>query len=199
MRYKVLLLTVSVMLGVALQASAAGFLTVADFDIPPPNNLGGGFGAFSPSASETTYVTSESVDDMVKHGNEGGAMRLDYNVDKAGSFNGFWMKLGPEDVGNNFDASKYSALTFWVKGDTKKGIPSSFKIELKGDPGARVGRQYVKSVSGSWKKISLSLKKYADQGVDLGSLNELVIVFENSVASPGTEGRIWIDTIAFEE
>ena len=90
-------------------------------------------------------------------------------------------------------------LSLWVKGDTKTGIPKSFKIELKGDPGSRVGRQYVKSVSGSWKKITLPLKSYADQGVDLSSLNELVIVFENSVADPGTEGRIWIDTIAFEE
>jgi hypothetical protein len=200
MKRSSLLTIVSVMVcGAAVYASAKGFTTLADFDIPPPNNLNGSYGAFAPSASELTYVTIETLDDGIKHGNDGSSMRLDYNVEKGGSFNGFWMKLGPEEIGNNFDASQFGTLSFWIKGDPKVGVPKQVKVELKGDPGTRIGRQYIKNITADWKKITLPLDKYASQGVDLSKLNEMVIVFENSVASPGTQGRIWIDHIALEE
>ena len=192
----VVMLTAAV--GLSFAARAGATTVVADFDIPPPNNVNGAYGAFAPSPDEMTYVTVETIDDGVKHGQDGASMRLDYNVEKSGAFNGFWMKMGPEDVGNKYDASKFSALTFWVKADPQVGIPKQVKVELKGDPGTRIGRQYLKDLTADWKKIVLPLQVYADQGVDLTKLNEFVVVFENRVAAPGAKGRIWIDSITLE-
>ena len=181
----------------ALSAMAVDPQIVADFNMPPPNNLGGGYGAFSPKAEEMTYVTVETWDEAVKHGAEGGSMQLEYNVDKPGVFNGFWMKLGPEDSGNNFDASAFSKLSFWIKGDPS-GVPSKVKVELKGDPGTRIGRYYVSGIGNEWTKIEIPLKDVAAQKVDLTKLNEFVIVFEQNQAAPGTKGKLWIDEITFE-
>lgn len=195
--YSVLLAS-AIVLTAAVSAMAVGPQMVADFNMPPPNNLGGGYGAFSPKAEEMTYVTTETWDEVDKVGKDGGSMRLEYNVDKPGSFNGFWMKLGPEESGNNFDASAFSKLTFSVKGDTKVGVPAKVKIELKGDPGTRIGRYYIKDIKDSWQKIEVPLKDIAAQKVDLTKLNEFVIVFEQAQAAPGVKGVIWVDEIGFE-
>ncbi|MBN1270320.1 MAG: hypothetical protein JXB04_12085 [Kiritimatiellae bacterium] len=198
MKRAVVLMAVCLLsLGFILPAAAAERV-IADFNMPPPNNVGGACGAFTPSAAETTYVTAETIDENIKHGDAGASLRLDYNVGTAGAFNGFWMKLGPSDTGNAFDGTQYSMLSLWIKGDPKIGIPKSIKVELKGDPGTAVGRQYVKSITGDWKKIQLPLSKYSDQRVNMTKLNEFVIVFENSEVGPATEGRIWIDDIMLE-
>lgn len=192
------LLVCVVFVAAAVSAMAVEPQIVADFNMPPPNNLGGGYGAFSPKAEEMTYVTTETWDEVEKYGKDGGSMRLEYNVDKPGSFNGFWMKMGPEDTANNFDASAYSKLTFWVKGDTKVGVPAKVKIELKGDPGTRIGRYYTKDITDAWQKVEVPLKDIAAQKVDLTKLNELVLVFEQAQAAPGVKGVIWIDEITLE-
>ncbi|MFH0880739.1 MAG: carbohydrate binding domain-containing protein [Lentisphaerota bacterium] len=178
--------------------NAADPTTLASFDIPAPNNVGGGFGAFSPKAEEATFITVETLDDKVKQGAEGASMRLDYNVGKPGAFNGFWMKLGPEDVANNFDASAFTKMTFFIKGDTAIGIPGKVKVEIKGDPGTPIGRHYVSTINDDWTKIEVPLKEMTDQRVDLTKLNEVVFVFENAQAAPGVKGSIWIDDIKFE-
>jgi len=194
---------IAVWMGVMVLATAMTALAVspqilADFNMPPPNNLGGAYGAFSPRAEEMTYVTVETWDEVEKYGTDGGSMQLEYNVDKPGSFNGFWMKLGPEDTGNEFDAAAYSKLTFWAKGDPSVGVPSKLKVELKGDPGTRIGRYYISNIGSDWKKYEIPLKDIAAQKVDLTKLNEFVIVFEQNQVAPGTKGVIWIDEITFE-
>mgnify|MGYP001765826549 CR=1 FL=1 len=194
-RLSVVLLAVVAM---AIPAMAAERQVVADFDMPPPSNLGGGYGAFSPNPEEMTYVTVETMDDTVRNGTNGASMKLEYNVDQAGSYNGFWMKLGPQEAGNNFDASAFTKLSFWVKGDSSVGIPSKVKIELKGDPGTRIGRSYVSGITDNWTRMEVPLSSVSAQRVDLTKLNEFVIVFENNVVAPGKKGVIWIDDIAFE-
>ena len=185
-------------LALAVPAMAVEKQVVADFDVPPPNNLGGGFGAFSPNPEEMTYITVETMDDTVRHGTNGAAMKLEYNVDQGGAYNGFWMKLGPQEAGNNFDASAYSKLVIWIRGDSKVGVPSKVKIELKGDPGSRIGRSYISGITDDWTMMEIPLSTVAAQRVDLTKLNEFVIVFENNVVAPGKKGVIWIDDIAFE-
>lgn len=173
---------------------------VADFNAPAPNNVEGNFGAFSPSETEQVYICREALDEGVKHGDGGSAMRLEYNVSKGGSYNGFWMKLGSADSGNNFDATGYNKLTFWVKGDDKAGIPNKFKIELKGDPGQPLGKKYVGEVSDSWKKVEIPLTDFVEEGrVDLSKLNEIVFVFEQRSVAPATTGAIYVDDVAFEK
>lgn len=169
---------------------------IADFDAEPPNNLGGNFGAFSPVETEQVYICRGSPDEGVRHGTSGASLRLDYNVSKGGSYNGFWVKLGPADSGNNFDASGYSRLTFWVKGDEKSGIPNKLKIELKGDPGTPVGKKYIGEIDAKWKKIEIPLKDF--DKINPTKLNEIVFVFEQRVVGPQTTGAIYIDDLAFE-
>jgi hypothetical protein len=173
---------------------------VADFNAPAPNNVEGNFGAFSPSETEQVYICREALDEGVKHGDGGSAMRLEYNVSKGGSYNGFWMKLGSADSGNNFDATGFNKLTFWIKGDDKAGIPNKFKIELKGDPGQPLGKKYVGEVTDSWKKVEIPLVEFVSEGrVDLSKLNEIVFVFEQRSVAPATTGAIYVDDVAFEK
>jgi len=153
---------------------------------------------FSPDPSDKTYVCVASIDSAVKHDDAGSSLRLDFNVGKGGSYNGFWMKLGPADTGNNFDASGFKKLTFWVKGDEKSGIPNKFKVELKGDSG-KVGKKYIGDLTGQWTKIEVPLDTFANAGVDLKKLNEFTVVFEQSAASPITVGAINIDDIVLEK
>ena len=183
---------------VDLGAADADRKILADFNSPAPNNIEGNFGAFSPSETEQVFVCLESLDDSVRRGDSGSAMRLAYNVSKGGAFNGFWMKLGPADSGNNLDASAFSKLTFWVKGDERGGIPNKFKVELKGDKGP-IAKKYVGDLSTDWKKIEIPLQEFAAQGVDLSKLNELVLVFEQRATSPSTAGAIYIDDVALEK
>lgn len=178
-------------------ASAQTAKVLASFDGPPPNELGGAYGVFGPPG-DTACSVKEERDEGVRYGARGASMRLDYAVEKAGCFNGFWMKLGPQDSGNAFDASAYSALSLWVKGDPEIGFPAAFKIELKGDPGSPAGHHYVTNLNGDWQKIAVPLRIFGQQGVDLADLNEFVIVFEHDRVGKSAKGRLWIDAISLE-
>lgn len=181
-------------------APPAAAKVIADFNAPAPNNLEGNFGAFSPSETEQVYICRETLDEGMKHGDTGSAMRLEYNVSKGGSYNGFWMKLGSADSGNNFDASQFNKLSFWVKGDDKAGIPNKFKIELKGDPGQPLGKKYVGEVTDKWTKVEIPLTDFVNEGrVDLTKLNEIVFVFEQRASAPATTGAVYIDDVSFEK
>ncbi len=76
-------------------APAAEPKKVATFDIPPPNNLGGGYGAFSPKAEESVFITVETHR-RASERPEGSSMRLG-TIRQTGAFNGF-LKTGARDV-----------------------------------------------------------------------------------------------------
>jgi carbohydrate binding protein with CBM11 domain len=170
---------------------------VADFDADPPNNVGGNFGAFSPVETEQVYICRGVSDESQRHGNKGASLKLDYNVSKGGSYNGFWIKLGPADSGNNFNAADYSKLTFWIKGDDKSGIPQKIKIELKGDPGTAAGKKYFGEITPKWTKIEMPLSEFGK--METAKLNEIVFVFEQRAVGPQTTGAVYIDDLAFEK
>lgn len=153
--------------------------------------------ALLPAGAEE-LVCKQSLDSNQKVGDSGSSLRLDYNVNGENAFNGFWMKLGPGDRGNNFDASSFSKLTLWVKGDSKAGMPAKFKVEVKGDAGDVIGQYYVSDVTPEWMQVEIPLETYAKQGIQLASLNELTIVFEKKAALPGVKGAIWVDDIRLE-
>lgn len=189
-------------LSLAFDASAADSSSkiIADFNAPAPNNVEGNWGAFSPSETEQVFLCRESLDETIKHGDTGASLCLQYNVSRGGAFNGFWMKLGPGDSGNKFDASGYKKLCFWIKGDDKSGIPSKVKIELKGDPGAPFGKKYIGELSDKWKKVEIPLDEFSKEGaMDMTALNEIVFVFEQRAAAPATTGGVYIDDVAFEK
>ncbi|MBV9462876.1 MAG: hypothetical protein JO317_01490 [Verrucomicrobiae bacterium] len=181
----------------ARASSGGGTKVLADFNAPAPNNIDGNFGAFTPSESEQVYICKEAIDDKVRHGEKGAALRLDYNVNNGGAFNGFWMKLGPADKGNHFDASQFKKLSFWVKPD-EKGGPNKFKVELKGDDGP-IAKKYIGDLKAGWTKVEIPLDDFAAQGVDLTKLNEMTIVFEQRAASPKTVGALYLDDVTLEK
>jgi len=165
-------------------------IVIANFDSgEKPNNLGGNFGAWNKDPSDPTQWCKESFDNVTRHGDTGFAMKIDYSVDSPNpAYNGFWMTLP------DFDAAKYDALDLWVKGDSKAGYTTVFKIELK-SANKQVGRYYVSNVSDQWQEISIPLSEFKGLS-DRSSLTEFVIVFEDRMAS-NKKGVIYVDDIKF--
>ncbi len=163
-------------------------LVIADFDSgEKPNNLGGDFGAWDKDPNDFTQTAVDSFIATIKHGKEGYSIQIYYDIDSPNpAFNGFWMKL------NNIDASKYSTLNFWVKGDEMRGFTKAFKIELKNAKG-ETGKYYVSNLTSEWQKISIALNNF--QGLnDLSNLSEFIMVFEDTTATK-KEGAIYLDDI----
>ncbi|OGW94854.1 MAG: hypothetical protein A3I73_04465 [Omnitrophica bacterium RIFCSPLOWO2_02_FULL_45_16] len=165
-------------------------LVIADFDSgEKPNNLDGNFGAWNKDPQDAAQWCKESFDNAVRHGEKGFAMRLDYSVESPNpAYNGFWMMLP------NFDASKYDNLAFLVKGDSKEGYTTVFKVELK-NASKQIGRFYVSNVSDQWQQVLIPLSEFKGL-LDRSSLTELVIVFEDRIAS-NKRGVIYVDDFKF--
>ena len=167
-----------------------GMVIVADFDSgEKPNNIGGNFGAWDKDPADFSQGCGEAFDSKNRRGAKGFAMKLDYDVDSRNpAYNGFWMFL------QNFDASKYKNLAFWVKGDSDEGYTTVFKLELK-NANRQVGRYYVTNVTDKWQQIVVPLKDFKGM-TDFSSLTEFVIVFEDRIAS-NKKGVIYLDDLAF--
>jgi len=165
-------------------------IIIANFDSgEKPSNIGGNFGAWNKDPSDPTQWCRESFDNVARRGDTGFAMKLDYSVLSPNpAYNGFWMMLP------NFDATKYDALNLWVKGDSKAGYTTVFKIELK-NASKQVGRYYVSNVGDQWQEISIPLSEFKGL-IDRSSLSEFVIVFEDRMAS-NKKGVLYIDDIRF--
>lgn len=173
-----------------MKAEAGNEFLIADFNTgEKPNNIGGDFGAWSKDPTDFSQGCSESFDSVNRRGTTGFSMKLDYSVDsKNPAYNGFWMFL------QNFDASKYDNLALWVKGDGKIGYTTVFKVELK-NASKQVGRYYVTNITDGWQDIVVPLKDF--KGItDFSNLSELVIVFEDRIAS-NKKGVIYLDDIRF--
>jgi len=165
-------------------------LLIADFDTgEKPNNIGGNFGTWDKDPADFSQGSSEAFDSVHRHGGQGFSMKIDYDVDSPNpAYNGFWMFL------QNVDATGYDNLTFWVKGDPDKGYTTVFKIELK-NAKRQIGRYYASNVTDQWQEIIIPLNQFKGM-TDFSGLTELVMVFEDRVAS-NKAGVIYIDDIRF--
>ncbi len=193
MNFKVLL-TVSLLSLALLKVEAAGdSATIADFDSnSPTNNLGGASGSFSGEKPDNNCKITKSP--VEKHGAEGASLQVDFNVGEEGCYNGFWMRVAPEEA--SFDASKFKKLTFWIKGSATTGIPSEIKCEIKSGPD-KSGVVYVTGITSEWQKKELLLKDFAGS-VDLSRLIEIFMVFEQRKAMPASQGILFFDDFRFE-
>ncbi|MDD5072381.1 MAG: carbohydrate binding domain-containing protein [Candidatus Omnitrophica bacterium] len=165
-------------------------IILADFNTgEKPNNFGGNFGAWNKDPDDTTQGCKESFTSDERYGKKGFSLQLDYDVDSPNpAFNGFWMKL------DNFDATPYNKLVFYVKGDATIGYPPRFKIELKNANG-EVGKYYVTQISPTWAPVEVPFRSFG--GIkDFSKLTEFTVVFEDSASRPKT-GRIYMDNIGF--
>jgi hypothetical protein len=171
-------------------AQKAGELLIADFNSgEKPNNIGGDFGSWNKDPTDFTQGCTESFDSANRYGNSGFAMKLDYSVDsKNPAYCGFWMAL------NGVDASKYDNLAFRVKGDSKIGYTTVFKVELK-NAAKQVGRYYVTNITDQWQEVVIPLAEFKGL-TDTSNMSEFVIVFEDRIAS-NKKGVVYIDDIRF--
>ena len=156
-----------------------------------PNCLGGDLGSFDYMPNDFSQSCLEAYDPVVKRGDSGFSLRLDYDVDSINeAFNGLWIKL------NGFNATSYNKLVLWVKGDADKGYTTTFKTVLENAQGEQ-GEYYVTGIPADWTKVEIPLDRFV--GItDLSSLLEFVIVFEDKSATT-KDGTIWIDDIYFSD
>ena len=188
--YALTLVFVMGLIAAPVSGAAGKELVVADFDTgEKPSNIGGDFGAWNKDPADFSQGCTEAFDSVNRRGSKGFAMKLEYSVEsKNPAYNGFWMFL------QNLDASKYKNIAFWVKGDGKTGYTTVFKVELK-NAARQVGRYYVTNVTDKWQDIVIPLKEF--KGItDFSNLTELVIVFEDRIAS-NKKGIIYLDDIRF--
>ena len=163
---------------------------IADFNSgEKPNNISGDFGAWNKDPDDTTQGCKESFNSDERYGKKGYALQLDYDVDSPNpAYSGFWMKL------ENFDASKFNGLVFYIKGDAAAGYPQKVKVELKNAAG-EVGKYYVTQISPTWAPVEVPFSSF--QGIkDFSKMTEFTVVFEDSATKPKT-GRIYLDNIGF--
>ncbi len=122
----------------------------------------------------------------------GCSMKVRYNVEKKGAYNGAWIRLG------NLDLREYDELIFWVKGDEKEGYTTTFKIELNSPKGS--GEYIVDGVTNSWKEIAVPLTAFKTSsgasGINWSNVTEFTLVFEDWRAT-NKDGVIYIDDIYF--
>lgn len=188
---KLVMMAVGLIGTIALVGFAqAAPLVVDDFDSgSKPNKLGGDFGSWDKDPNDQTQGCQISFDSTLKHGDQGYALKVDYDVESPNpAYNGFWMKL------NNLDASQYKTMSFWAKGDSEKGFTSQVKIELKNKN--EVGKYMVTGLTDQWQKISIPLDKFRGLN-DKTGLTEFVLVFDD-INSTEKYGAIYLDDLVFE-
>jgi hypothetical protein len=174
---------------VSNNAFSADELVVADFDMgDKPNNLGGDFGAWDKDPNDTTQgckMSFEYGDDALGKA-DGFSLRLDYDIDSPNpAYNGFWTKLEGEDF------SGYTTLNIYIKGDKAKGFTNKVKIELKDFQ--KTANTFLEGITDKWQKLSIPLESF--KGIDLKSMNELVLVFDDVNSNPKV-GSVLIDQVS---
>lgn len=175
---------------VAAKSPAPTELMVADFNSgTKPNNIGGDFGSWIKDPGDPMQGVIDSFDKANHYGSRGYALRLIYSVEsKNPAFGGFWMEL------RNLDASKFDNLAFRVKGDSKMGFTTVFKVELK-DAMDQSSHVYVHGVTDQWQDMVIPLGNF--QGMaNPARLKQFVIVFEDTTAT-AKRGVIYLDDVRF--
>lgn len=166
-------------------------LMIADFDRgEKPNLIGGEFGAWNKSKTDTTQFARESFNSKkdVVYGGKGCSLQLDYDVNSPAdsAYNGFWMRL------RKIDLTKYDEFIFYVKGDADFGYTKNIKVELKSMAGD-IAKFNISGITDKWQKVVLPLYKIKQDG-NFSEGYEFTIIFEDATATD-KEGRIYIDQI----
>lgn len=120
-----------------------------------------------------------------------GIYGMQISYDMKGNGNGGWGVHWDEAPGKHFDASQYSALTFWVKGASggetfQIGIRDTNKVEYKLESVA------VVVVTQNWSRVSAPFTSFV--GVNVSSIANINLGFNSNHRS----GSICIDDFAFE-
>ncbi len=186
-----MLLTSQIPTLIAAKAPKSGTeLMVADFNSgTKPNNIGGDFGSWIKDPNDPMQGVIDSFDRAHRYGSTGYALRLIYSVQSTKpAFGGFWMRL------QNLNAEKFDNLAFRVRGDSKIGYTTIFKVELK-DAADQSSHFYVRGVTDQWQDVIIPLRSF--EGIaNFKRLKEFVITFEDNI-STAKRGVIYLDDIRF--
>ena len=183
-----------------------------DFRYGAPLNIwGAAAGTFaSLAASPDVYCTASYTNNTgIRYGTSDYSLQLDYKVNTAGGFSGYYSKLASQPLAG------YTAVSFYVKGAAGGEF---FKIQLSNtgttsywDTGAathyyrNMASIYVTDyldggVTTSWQKVTIPLHNFMNLD-DWNSMSELAFVFENAQGTANgsaTQGTVYIDNITFE-
>jgi len=178
---------------VAGMTTRADEIVILDCDLgDKPNNLGGDLGAWDKDPADDTQscqMRFELGDDALSNPN-GYSLRLTYDVESPNpAYNGFWTKLEGEDF------SAYSVLNLYVRGDAAQGYTKKIKLEIKDTQNA-TARYLLSGITNTWQKFSIPFSKIPGMTrIDLTSMNEFVVVFDDMNSNPKT-GSILIDNVS---
>jgi len=122
--------------------------------------------------------------------NEPMAVRIEYqNVEK----NFGWWGIGvPTD--SPFSVSKYSEICFWAYAQKPK---QSFRLKMKdtSSPPKEDGPTIILEEANKWTQVCTDLTKFSDLGIQLDSLENINLGFEQPTGS----AEIWVDDFEFKE
>lgn len=121
----------------------------------------------------------------------GKILQVDYDVDSENpAYNGVRFNL------EGFDASAFSKLSFYVKGDAEKGFSPNLKIEMIG-ANKRPSPTIVNGITSEWQKVIIPFSEFF--GIrDWTNIHQLVIVFADILNDPKA-GTFYFDDFIFEE
>ncbi|MGC9139008.1 glucoamylase family protein [Athalassotoga sp.] len=150
-----------------------------------------GLGVWTGGTSSPSDVNA----DIVSDGTFGHTWKINYNVQKSGSYNGTWIDLANTNLNQTFDASGYSSLVFYARGSSQN---MNFKIELKS---LNNGVEYYYTTIGTeWTKVVVPFDKMSayswTKPVDFSKLIQMTFVFENNVDNV-KDGTIYVADIGF--
>ncbi len=172
------------------QVSTSNYKVVENFSSPYGEY---GLGVWNGGTAPATSINAKIISDPTF----GHVWQINYNVETAGAYNGTWLDLANANLGQTFNASSYSNLVFYVKGDSES---MNFKIELK-SPNNGSEYFYVTGVTKNWEKIVIPFKNFTKyswtEPVDFSKLTQMTFVFENNVDTV-KNGTIYVGDIGFE-
>ena len=145
--------------------------------------------AMPPGTISYQYVTDTGCR---RSGPQGLRLRYDFSQGKQGAWGASWVN-GPK---NQFDASRFSTLSFWVKGNQGG---AKFMVGVKDAGGHEATVESVDflkdGVSGSeWRQINIPLVSFKSRGVDVATIQNLNIAFSQKHGA----GTICIDDVNFQ-
>ncbi|GEM_PF-815128 len=163
---------------------------LANFNARQEKNLiGGGFGVWEKDPHDRTQSCKMEFISSVRRGDTGSSLKLIYDVNSPNeAYNGFWMDL------KRVNLAPYEYYVVDVKGDSVAGFTDRFKVELK-DSHGETQSFLLTGVSDKWQEKKIPLN-YFDR-IDLSSVSQFVIVFEDTVSSPRS-GIIYLNSIFVE-
>lgn len=176
-------------------AGAASVFVVDDFNGGKPmNKMGNGTGCWNVNPSDTNQYCKVSFDSFNFVGQEGYALKIDYDVDTPQTYvkefpntamSGYFSPI----KGANLRKMKFLVLS--LKGDPEKGFTRAVTIELKNNKES--GAFLLEGITDKWQEFSIPLWKF--KLGDMSDMREFLINFNERITRKS--GTLYVDNVYF--